>query len=385
MSRVSIASEAISAAWQASLERVDAEFLVAQDEHRFPEPFVQASRRWLLSVGKVAIPMHRGARQRLGPLERELVVAPRGAEPVEGWDFITFADHPQPSMGSVAAGRALMAFADDAAAQPDVSVYALVSGGASSLCEVPVDGLSLETLTRLNRQDMAAGLSIDVFNRRRAQRSAIKGGKLAGRFGPTLLGASVVVDIPSGRPEIVGSGLLALDGLPLQSLATPRTLGQTFASELRSRGWSPQLQPPVDAPMEEVLACVALWRPTARVGAVWLAAGEIRVPVPTHALGHNGGRARHAALSLAMACKAEESVGQGRWLVFAAASDGCDGVGGAGALIGCDVLDGTIADDAQRALQNFRSGDFCADHGMMLKAHSSRTNLCDVYAVARIG
>jgi len=190
-------------------------------------------------MGKAAVAMHGAARRELGALDRELVIAPRGIPGPTDWDFLVVGDHPVVSQASLDAGAAALDFAAQARRE-GAAVWGLISGGSSALCESPGQGVTPEEVLKWSRTGLAAGLSIEVLNARRSQLSAVKAGRLGAAFGDSLAGVSVLVDIPSGRPEVVGSGPLAVPGLSLEVLATPRTLAARFAEGVANEGLCPE-------------------------------------------------------------------------------------------------------------------------------------------------
>ncbi len=368
-------------AWSRAIARCDAgELLRAQGRDAMPAAFVHAPRPWLLSIGKAAVSMHAAARQLVPGVQRELVIAPAGVDVPRGWDFVHRGDHPVVGPASLRAGRAVLTFADDAVKE-DAAVYGLISGGASALCEAPTEGVTSAHLRECSRRWLAEGLGIEELNAARSRLSAIKGGKLARRFGHSLTGASVLVDVPSGRAEVVGSGPLAGPRVPLQVLARPVDLARAMARELDSQRWAPAPRElGVDMPLKDLLALLVRWIGRASPGDAWLGGGEVALRIPPAALRRAGGRARHFALACALALSdALPGVG---WLVFAGASDGRDGSGGAGAVV---TSDDPLGDEARRALASYDSGSFCDRHGLGLPERHPTTNLSDVYAVALIG
>ena len=84
--------------------------------------------------------------------------------------------HPVPERSSLDAGDALLGYLR--AAPQHSSLLVLVSGGASSMVEVPVDGLSLSQLQQINRYLLASGKDIHLMNAWRKRLSKIKGGGL---------------------------------------------------------------------------------------------------------------------------------------------------------------------------------------------------------------
>ncbi|MCB0273788.1 MAG: glycerate-2-kinase family protein, partial [Calditrichaeota bacterium] len=84
--------------------------------------------------------------------------------------------HPVPDQNSLAAGEALLAFAEKS--QPDDLVINLISGGGSALMEALPPGVSLADLQQLSRAMLGAGIPIKAINTVRKHLSRIKGGQL---------------------------------------------------------------------------------------------------------------------------------------------------------------------------------------------------------------
>ncbi len=167
---------------------------------------------WVAAVGKAAAAMAQGAHEALGAaIEHTLVItrdaascdAVRGLANVE----VLLGAHPLPDERSLAAGARLCRWVEElpATARP----LFLISGGASSLVEVLLPGVTLASLRALNQAALSAGLSIGEFNARRIALSAIKGGRLAALLGGRSARALFVSDVPQDDPAVIGSGLMA--------------------------------------------------------------------------------------------------------------------------------------------------------------------------------
>jgi glycerate 2-kinase len=87
------------------------------------------------------------------------------------------AGHPLPTAGSVAAARRAVDLAR--AADPDALLVVLISGGASAMMALPVDGVTLEDKQQTVRLLLMRGADIHQLNTVRKHLSAIKGGQLA--------------------------------------------------------------------------------------------------------------------------------------------------------------------------------------------------------------
>src|SRR5262249_185313 len=90
---------------------------------------------------------------------------------------IIVAGHPVPDAHSLRAGKRATDLL--AACPPDALVIFLISGGGSSLFELPLsDEITLEDLQELNQILVECGSTISEINLVRKQFSAVKGGKL---------------------------------------------------------------------------------------------------------------------------------------------------------------------------------------------------------------
>ncbi len=116
-------------------------------------------------------------------------------------------DHPVPGDNTLRAGERLLAYLDEHA-DGDAHFLFLLSGGASSLVEVPPPGVGLDDLRSLTGQLLASGFDINRMNRVRRALSGIKGGRLAAHLKrcPTL--SLLISDVPGDDPGVIGSGLL---------------------------------------------------------------------------------------------------------------------------------------------------------------------------------
>jgi len=165
----------------------------------------------LIAVGKAAQSMTEGAWEALGERIRGGLVISKpghlipdqlarlGLEGVVG-------GHPIPTDGSLDAGRRLQQVLDG---RGEETLLFLISGGASSLVEVPTAGLGLAELARINAWLLGSGLPIEAMNLVRKSVSRIKGGGLLTRLrghDPRVLAIS---DVPGDDPGVIGSGLLA--------------------------------------------------------------------------------------------------------------------------------------------------------------------------------
>src|SRR5690606_26555402 len=126
------------------------------------------------AVGKAASAMALGARDALGSAIEHLLLitkdghVPEEARAIERAEILESA-HPVPDERSFAAGNRLLRWVDEL--PQEVDVLFLVSGGASSLVEVPAEGATFSQLVGLNQRGLASGLTIEQLNAERARLS----------------------------------------------------------------------------------------------------------------------------------------------------------------------------------------------------------------------
>ena len=112
-------------------------------------------------------------------------------------------DHPTPQENSLRAGKAMhdliQSLNDD-----DTLIYFL-SGGSSSLMELPVNGLNIDDLQHATKCFLSLGLNIGEINTLRAALSQVKAGKLADKCKANCY-VFVLSDVMGNDLSIIGSG-----------------------------------------------------------------------------------------------------------------------------------------------------------------------------------
>ena len=116
---------------------------------------------------------------------------------------IVEASHPIPDAEGVAAGRRILALAEEAG--PDDLVVAVLSGGGSALLEAPA-GLSLFDFQAMTDTLLACGATINEINCLRKHCSALKGGQLARAVYPAALVTLVLSDVVGSPLDVIASG-----------------------------------------------------------------------------------------------------------------------------------------------------------------------------------
>lgn len=365
---------------------------------------------WLTAIGKAAESMTLGALDRLGdscagglligkhPPEDPRPLTARGIAPMTG-------GHPLPSADSLSAGERLLR--NLAETPSDATLLFLISGGASSLVEVPAFGLGLAELQRANRWLLGSGLPIGAMNRVRTALSRIKGGGLLAALPERPLRVLAISDVPGDDPSVIGSGLLVpapdLAG-ELSGLELPSWLAEWTARGLAERPVAVRHGPVVELVANLDLAksaaaetARALGLPV-RVHACFLEGdagergaelaralrdgppgvqvwgGETTVRLP-EAPGR-GGRNQHLALAAAI-----EIAGRRDCFLLAAGTDGTDGATeDAGALVDGGTLERAVVDslDARSCLARADSGTLLAASGDLIHTGPTGTNVMDL-------
>jgi len=357
----------------------------------------------VIAIGKAALPMLAGARAVLGAqCVRAFAVTSDAAAAVDADPptQICVGDHPVPGPRSLAAGEALDQFL--AALPADLPVWVLVSGGASSLVEQPLPGVTLADVQALTEWALARDVPIATLNGLRRRLSALKDGRLAARLAHRPAQAFVLSDVPGDDPSVVGSGLVAMSpgaetplpaDLPdalrrcFERIDAPRgatlptvlvgSLAQALAAvdtEARAEGYTVEHWPT----RVEGLAVAA-----GRDLAAWLAhgtadllvaGGETTVQLPPRP--GVGGRCQQLALSAALAVAGRPGVA-----LLAAGTDGIDGAStDAGALIDGGTVARAAADgfDAAASLAAANAGPCLAASGDLVYTGPTATNVGDI-------
>lgn len=404
----------------AALARTQAPRLVADALAAAPPAPVR-----VLALGKAAGAMIDAALRALGERARDpLCVLPEGATAPPGVPAV-HAGHPRPTAGSLAAGRAILEWADRGDGAP---ALVLLSGGGSALAIAPAPGIAPEEKADAIAALMRAGLTIQQLNAVRKHLSRLKGGQLGARLASSGVTVLVLSDVPGDDLSVIASGPLAPDpstfgdalaavdasgaavppavrarleagrrgevaetpkpgdarlaAVRHRLLAGPVDLARAAAGAARALGLEAEADPaPLTGDVAAVAARLAGWaRAHAGRGRRLLAlGGEPTIRIPPSARAPEGGRAQHLALLCATDLAGLPAA------VLAAGSDGRDGpTEQAGA-----VVDGRTAADAQAAgidlaaaLGEARSGPAAVALGAAIPRWETGTHLCDLVMVA---
>jgi hydroxypyruvate reductase len=173
-------------------------------------PLRTAANVHLIAAGKGALPMARAALAVLRARVATAIATDVGATDDLGAIELFRGSHPLPDGASVRAGRRALGLAA-AARERGEPVLVLLSGGASAMMAIPVDGITLDEKRETIAALLRAGANIRQLNCVRKHLSAIKGGRLAAAAGAMLTLAISDVHDPDDDVATIGSGPTAAD------------------------------------------------------------------------------------------------------------------------------------------------------------------------------
>ena len=373
----------------------------------------------VVALGKASREMAGAASTVLGDrVRRRLVVCDQESADLEPRDLgVVVGTHPVPDVASLRAGRALVEFLQS----PDAAPYTLflISGGASSLCALPGDPLTLRDLRELWGAALASGVDITTLNKLRAATSQIAGGAvlrlvrserslslimvdnvvsgarwvasgLTYDYAPgtdefvSLLAAIGLIDTPLGARLLDAFSSHATSMAPTPStrhenrvVAQPSLVLDCVASAARERGYRViELGSSVHG---DVVDVVAQFEATisAELGDRICVVGVGEVTVGVRGTGV-GGRCQETAWSMAAVLDRLPREG----VFVARATDGRDYVNGvAGAWVDRSTL-GRARDlgiDWSAVIEDHDSHTAVAALGQLIEGAHSGWNLCDLY------
>lgn len=366
----------------------------------------------VLALGKAAPAMTRGVADALGSDGLVGVAVSNHVDSVPTGIELLLGSHPVPTDRSHRAGMALLNQANQLGA--DDLAIALISGGGSSLAEVPIPDVTIGDIATTNELLLRSGADIFQTNMVRRRLSLFKGGGLARAAAPAHLITLAISDVVGDPVAVIASGptVASSDGdddafdvvrqlgiaeqLPpavRESLHRPRQRLQPLADhevKVIASGTVAAHAAAQSAEQAGIPATVVDTRLTGDSGAavgevlqrsrgsLSVFAGETTVDVTGDGV---GGRNHEAALLAA-------TLIEGRPDVFFLAA-GTDGIDGTAAAAGA-IVDGTtlararaLGLDAATFLERNDSGTFFAELGDHIVTGPTGTNVGDVWLVLR--
>jgi glycerate-2-kinase len=192
---------AISEAWSIGLE------LRELVETQLRESNVLGVDVDVVAIGKAAREMAAATREVLGDhVRRLLVIVDEGpAFSLDADIEFVIGEHPMPGLGSLLAGERLVEFLESS--QGARCTVFLISGGASSLCALPLSPVDLDDLHELFTAVLESGADITTLNQLRAVSSSIAGGAILRRVRTARSVSLIMVDNVVSGERWVASGL----------------------------------------------------------------------------------------------------------------------------------------------------------------------------------
>ena len=333
----------------------------------------------VFGVGKAASRMALGLIDVLGKrIGAGLIITKDGHSEALPSHFIQIeSSHPIPDERSVEAGRKLYEFCEKATA--DDLVIGLISGGASALAALPIDGVTLAQKQAKTKELLATGATIQEINKVRKSLSKIKGGKLAKVIAPATSLNLVLSDVLGDDLHTIASGIT----VPEPGEVTPANLHnliigsnrQALAAaeaEAKRLGYKTViLSKQLTGEAKDAADMFFKASQTTERGVCYLAGGETTVTLRGSG---KGGRNQEMALAFLSKMQPESDV-----VFLAASTDGTDGpTDAAGAFATKEILERAAGLDIQEYLERNDSYHFFQQVQGLLKTGPTGTNVCDL-------
>ncbi len=149
---------------------------------------------YVVGAGKASQPIAFALEEILGDrISGGIIAIKQGEKPVLNKIETIEASHPVPNENSFHAAKRIIEVSNKAT-ENDI-VFAVFTGGSSSLAVYPAEGICLEEKQEVNRLLLKCGASIREINAVRKHLSKIKGGKLADKIFPARLINLTVSDV----------------------------------------------------------------------------------------------------------------------------------------------------------------------------------------------
>jgi glycerate 2-kinase len=163
------------------------------------------SRVLVLSLGKAGHTMVEALSDQVGAsLEGIVASSVQPSTQLHGFRYFR-GGHPTPNAESIQAASAMLRALN--ALPASALVIFLLSGGGSSIVEMPIDDeVSLDDLVATYRALVLSGAPIAEINAVRKHLSAVKGGRLAQAAFPAQQVSLLVSDVPDNTPDALASG-----------------------------------------------------------------------------------------------------------------------------------------------------------------------------------
>lgn len=288
------------------------------------------------------------------------------------------ASHPIPDTNSELYSREVLQ--DLSSLDKNHQLVVLLSGGGSSLFEIPELGFTIDDIVQLNQNLLKQGLPIHEINAERKKYSAVKSGKLLKLLNPNLkVYTFAISDVLGDDPSIIASGPsypgseYYIMGNLSASLAAMEKKAKTLDYEVKviSDSWDYSSEYTAERMFSELLNA----KKNDKKQAILLG-GEMVCPV----FG-NGKGGRNQETALRMVILSEFLDIERDWMFLSCGTDGTDGpTDAAGAIVGPKTLEQMKEKgwDAETEIQKSNSYPILKDTNSLLFTGATGTNVNDL-------
>jgi len=325
---------------------------------------------YLLGSGKAVLPMAESIQSILtNRVEETLIIgAYRSSKKLKNTTYIQ-SSHPIPSQKSVKAAK-LIKKKLDSMQDDDFFIY-LLSGGTSSLLEIPKAGVSLEEIQAKTKELLKTPISIHNINKIRKNLSSIKDGKLAKNCKARGV-ALVLSDVLGDNLEDIGSApLYPNEKIEHFIMGSNRTVLQA-AKKILGKFYKTNI---IDEPIKDEVKAEAkklsdFASKHRNSNRCFLFGGEATVNMDKKG---KGGRNQHLALTFLDTFNHDFNI-----TLLCAATDGIDGNSDyAGAIVNINKGE-KKSKDIQKYLKDFNSSLYHSSLFKPIKTDPTHNNLLDI-------
>ncbi len=285
------------------------------------------------------------------------------------------AGHPDPDENSLAYSKEIVSWLETL--QETDTLIVLLSGGGSSLFEVPSEGISLDQLIAQSNALLRSGKSIAEINQARSSMSAVKDGKALNYVACRKILCYALSDVEANDPAVIASA-------PFFSTkdrrVTYKIIGDNFLLRKKLAALLPQPVTVHPQFISDSADCVADYLSSFakkhNSPGIHIFGGE--APVEVSGTG-SGGRCTHLALAFSIKVAGSENIS-----LYAFGSDGNDNLEGvSGAVVNGSTLDELCESgfDVGSELKNCNSYVALSSVNAIIPAWKTPVNVNDIYVL----
>ncbi len=214
------ATQILKNSFLSSLEFLAPEKIMERSARSLPVNQMQG-KVVVFGVGKASLSMYSGLRKSIGDrISDAVIITPKNQEKIGGYTELTQlqASHPVPDLTSVESSRIAIQKLKNLGKND--TVILLISGGASSLFEIPAEGITIDEVAFVTKTMMDNGSDIFSLNKVRKALSSVKGGKLIRTIVPAIVYMYIISDVPGDVEETIGSGPVSYSSVDRNEIKT---------------------------------------------------------------------------------------------------------------------------------------------------------------------